>query len=136
MVITSCTIKHNFKRGPPKHHTKQGCFILLDSKSFCRNKINLHVNRKIGKGIIQFLSCNYILKYSPIWWRKNIDHLLLYYYINNRYCWRGEIEGSLHSILIWTSPMIFKVNYNIHWVSSSLAKGYDSGPPSLHPWRI
>ena len=20
--------------------------------------------------------------------------------------------------------------------SSSLAKGYDSGPPSLHPWRI
>jgi hypothetical protein len=21
-------------------------------------------------------------------------------------------------------------------ISSSLAKGYDSGPPSLHPWRI
>ena len=22
------------------------------------------------------------------------------------------------------------------FITSSLAKGYDSGPPSLHPWRI
>ena len=29
---------------------------------------------------------------------------------------------------------------SVYWLAtedtSSLAKGYDSGPPSLHPWRI
>ena len=31
-----------------------------------------------------------------------------------------------------TYPKIWGEGY----LTSSLAKGYDSGPPSLHPWRI
>ena len=29
-----------------------------------------------------------------------------------------------------------KKNMRVYGHPSSLAKGYDSGPPSLHPWRI
>ena len=36
------------------------------------------------------------------------------------------MKNALRNIIIITSAHI----------SSSLAKGYDSGPPSLHPWRI
>jgi hypothetical protein len=35
-------------------------------------------------------------------------------------------------LLAWSKAKIENAGVG----SSSLAKGYDSGPPSLHPWRI
>ena len=34
------------------------------------------------------------------------------------------------------NTVIFEENSKAIELASSLAKGYDSGPPSLHPWQI
>ena len=36
----------------------------------------------------------------------------------------------------FTEKVTGKVRCRSRYEASSLAKGYDSGPPSLHPWRI
>ena len=50
----------------------------------------------------------------------------------------SEKLGQKYTVITVDQALYFKL-MDLKWSvprSSSLAKGYDSGPPSLHPWRI
>jgi hypothetical protein len=54
--------------------------------------------------------------------------------------WAKHEKENLDTLSEWVksvrSLIQIRIKKNSVGLSSSLAKGYDSGPPSLHPWQI
>ena len=47
--------------------------------------------------------------------------------------WRTTIKALFHCFVF---HVLIGILSRVHLLPSTLAKGYDSGPPSLHPWQI